>query len=116
MTNNEQQSNTIESVLNAGTETLDASILNKLRQARQKALDQESGRSISWWIPAGAVTATVAVAMFAFWLGVVSPQTRVNTLEDLELLASADTTELYEQIEFYEWLESQEQRNKIDAG
>ncbi len=119
MTTNKQKPGSVKSVLDDSAESLDATTLSKLRQARYKALEQASGHRVSaasWWVPAGAVTATTVIAVFAFWLGVVNPQTRVNTIEDLDLLASADNTELYEQIEFYEWLQSQDQKRRIDAG
>lgn len=122
MTTGKQNSNPVRKALDAEAETLDSATLGKLRQARYRALEQEHRQPILEWLPAGnvlaatgAVSATVAVAFFAVWLGVISPQARVNTIEDLELLAAADNTELYEQMEFYEWLESQQQTS-VDAS
>ena len=123
MTNDKQKPNSLRNVLDAEAKSLDAITLGKLRQARRSALEQETGRTILDWLPAGnvatatgAVTAAAAVAVLTFWFGVISPQARVNTIEDAELLASADNTELYENIEFYEWLESQQQKREVDAG
>ena len=122
MAKDKQVPNGIADALDAEADSIDVATLDKLRQARQKALDQESGRPILDWLPAGhivattgAITVTTAVVMLAFWISVVNPQTRVNTIEDIELLASADNAELYENIEFYEWLESQQQ-SKVNAG
>jgi len=114
----------IKQTLDDATESLDAATLSKLRQARYRALEQEAPLTAIGWLTSGrvafagsAVAATTAVAVFSFWLGVVKPQTRVSLIEDIELLAAADSTELYEQIDFYEWLESQQPNlNKSDAG
>jgi len=114
----------IKQTLDDATESLDAATLSKLRQARYRALEQEAPLTAIGWLTSGrvafagsAVAATTAIAVFSFWLGVVKPQTRVSLIEDIELLAAADSTELYEQIDFYEWLESQQSHlNKSDAG
>lgn len=123
MTNDKQKPSALRDVLDAEADSLDGATLDRLRRARQRALKQETGHPILDWLPAGnvatatgAVAAVAAVAVLTFWLGVINPQTRVNTIEDVELLASMDNTELYENIEFYEWLESQQQKSEVDAG
>jgi len=116
MTPDSDKTNSIEHLLDASADALDAATLSKLHQARQRALAPRTKFGAAWWVPAGAATAASAVAVMTFWLGVVAPQARVNTLEDLEMLAANENTELYEQLDFYDWLESQQQRKKIDAG
>ena len=123
MNTNDPNKRTLEGILDASAESLDASTLSKLRQARNRALEQETRPDLftrltggKMAIAGGAVTATVTAAVFAFWIGVINPQTRVNAIEDIELLASADNTELYEQIDFYQWLESQQTVQGKNAG
>ena len=116
MTADSEKSKSIDSLLDASSESLDAATLSKLRQARQRALAPVKKPGATWWLPAGAATAASVVAITTFWIGVMAPQARVHGLEDLEILVAADNTELYEQLDFYDWLESQRPRNKVDAG
>lgn len=116
MATNSKKPDSIEALLDTGADALDSTTLGKLRQARHQALAPRRGNKSTWWMPVGAVTAASAAAVMSLWVGVIAPQARVNTLEDLEMLAAADHTDLYEKLDFYDWLESQQQRTKIDAG
>lgn len=121
MATEKKNPDTIRDALDASIESLPPATLAKLRQARQRALAQEpahpASRTRRWWLPASAISATAASAVLSVWLTTtMAPQARVNGLEDIDMLASADNTELYEQMEFYEWLDSQQPDNDTDAG
>jgi len=95
--------------LERSAQELDSDTRTRLAQARARALEHaERGTRPRIWLRAGAVATASAAALV--WLtsspGVESGPTLV--LEDLELLSSAESLELLQELEFYEWLESHE--------
>jgi hypothetical protein len=102
---------------------LDGATLSRLRQARQRALSAAaqggrprwrtrwlSGRPAGdWLVPAGAFASIVATA-FALTLMVAEPENDLTReVDDLDLLTVGEELELYENLEFYRWLENHEQ-------
>jgi hypothetical protein len=123
MANNSNTPDTIKQALDAGTDALDPVTLAKLRRVRQEVLEhsaqspQPVTRATRWWLPVGAVGATTAAALVAVWIATtVAPRAHVDTMEDIDILASADNTDLYEQMDFYEWLDSQQGNKNSNAG
>lgn len=109
---NDEQSfiNNIKQTLDSSAEQLDADILRRLRIARANALDSHKERH-SFWKPAGsfALASMLLVALGVWQFG---SNESVNTIdgmaqgmEDLELIASSDSLHLYQDLEFYQWLE-----------
>ncbi len=114
------------------TDHLDGRTLSRLTQARHAALDAvEAGSARSafptgrWLAPAGGLAAVAAVAIV--WLGAtrVDPvvQSTVSTgaagamqMEDLALVADAESLELVEEIEFYAWLDAEADLPSTAAG
>ena len=96
--------------LDDSVENLDAETLSKLKQARSKALlhvkDTPGRRIQPIW--GGMATASVAVVVAVLWLGGESPQMNTMGVGDLELLTSAESLELYEEYEFYQWLDDED--------
>ncbi|MBC7983902.1 MAG: hypothetical protein H7Y02_08615 [Candidatus Obscuribacterales bacterium] len=106
-------------VLRDSAEHLDAATRSRLTQARYAALAAvERGNSVrrsQWLMPAGVA----AAAVFALILAtgplrsdrdqsdpMLAAQPAEADLDDLELIASEDSLELYREIEFYAWLDS----------
>ena len=117
MANDSNTTKTVKRILDTGTDALDSTTLARLRQVRKEALQQSPGRGVRWWMPMSAMGATAAAVLVATWLTTtVAPQARVEGIEDIEILAAADNTELYEQMDFYEWLESQQGNKQTNAG
>lgn len=100
--------NNIKQQLDRQAEELDGQTLSRLRQARAGALAEDGGRQ--WhWQPLAAF-ASVAVLAVAVWLALPlnnGDERNMAALDDMELLAARDDPEFYEEIEFYAWLESQ---------
>jgi hypothetical protein len=97
-------------VLDESEQDLDANILSGLRRARTRALQGEERRETRlWhWFPfpaaAGMVTALAAILVAVFYLTrppVLEPH---KSIGDLEILASSDYLDLYENLDFYAWL------------
>lgn len=120
MAKHSKSATSVKRTLDTSADELDATTLAKLRRIRHDALTF-SGQSTRpprrWWIPVGAIGTTVVAALVATWMTTaVAPQAHVDGIEDIDLLASADNTDLYEQMDFYEWLESQQGNKQSDAG
>ena len=86
-------------------EAIEAETVSKITRARYQALEQKADkRSIFVWLPAGAV-ATLCLALVIYAL---VPRTQVEekpALDEIELITNLD---LYENFEFYAWLEEHE--------
>lgn len=98
----------IREALEESTEQLDPGIRSRLTRMRHDAVAQRRAkrqRRIIWRYAAGAL-ATAAVAGWIF-LG-PSMQTAqehaLAAMDDMDLLASGESFEIYEEIEFYSWL------------
>jgi len=120
MANDSKSAKNVKRALDTSADELDATTLAKLRRIRHDAL-RHSGQSPRstrrWWIPVGAIGTTAVAALVATWMTTaLAPQAHVDGIEDIELLASADNTDLYEQMDFYEWLESQQGNKQSNAG
>jgi hypothetical protein len=97
--------------LERSAQELDADTGARLRAARLRALDAAPQRS-RWLygVPIGAL-ATASAALLAVYLSRETPALGPGaTLEDFELLSDAEPLELYEQLEFLEWLDAHEQK------
>ncbi|NNF51584.1 MAG: hypothetical protein HKN59_04015 [Gammaproteobacteria bacterium] len=93
---------------------LDARTRSRLNQARQAAvaeLNKPGWSSLlrpgSWLTAGGAVAAAVTVALL-LRQGGLSPDLPVYApVEDIEIILSEGDFELYEELEFYAWVELQ---------
>jgi hypothetical protein len=104
-------------LLDGSEEDLDANILSRLRQARTRALQgQERREPRSWhWFPlpaaAGMATALVAILVAVFYITRAPVQEPHKSIGDLEILASSDQLDLYEDLDFYDWLAKEKEHN-----
>lgn len=107
----------VKNVLNASIETLDDATRSRLRAARALALNAapQHGQAQSpsalhptrraWLWPAGGM-ALACATLLTWMLGFHAMETHVPDLglEQLELLSSANSLELYTDLDFYQWL------------
>ena len=108
----------VKSQLEQSTEALDASVQARLHEARRRALAGYKGSPHSsyrrWpiWTSAVAATAVLSVSVL-FWqqsgTEAVLPELVAG---DLELITNSEEFALLDELEFYQWLEENEQ----DAG
>lgn len=97
----------IRQVLDNSTEELDADISRRLRLARYRALESHEEKH-SYWKPAGgfALASLLLVAIGVWQFGGNERGNGITQgMEDLELIASSDSLQLYEDLEFYQWLD-----------
>ncbi len=92
--------------LNQGTDNLDPDTRHKLITMRNRALDvQENKKWFPEWAPLPAMGLLTGVLFIILTYAKPVTVPKLDTgLEDLEILASIDQLELYEDLEFYDWL------------
>ncbi len=97
-------------LLDARADNLDDRVVARLRAARLKAIEaaEKKYQRPAWINPIGGlVTATLVVGV-ATTLWVTNPVLPRHGMEDIELLASAENPEFYQDLDFYLWLEARE--------
>ncbi|MDY6984100.1 MAG: hypothetical protein SV422_13530 [Pseudomonadota bacterium] len=97
--------------LDRSCNALDAHTLSRLNRIRHEALARRESRGTRMLLPFGGfVTACVLVLTVSLYMPGTAPngEAAVPPLEDIDLLVSADSLDLYEDYEFYEWLASAE--------
>jgi len=103
----------VKEYLDAGVDTLDGRTTARLREARLKAMETAQGRR-GWfhgprWVAVGGGTvAAAAVLAVGVWLSDSPRESAVATADDIEIVAAQDQMQLYEDLEFYRWLATQE--------
>ncbi len=92
---------------------LDAATLSRLNRGRQMALDQAGGHrvGIRWtqWVPATGVAAATVFAV-VLWTGnrPIDDLTPPAQATDFEIILEGDDFEMLENLEFYSWIELDE--------
>lgn len=103
----------IRAKLDADLETLDPVIAQRLQRARRQALSAARPASTPFWQPAiGFAVAALLVLTVAIRPGMQPETPSPAALTDLELIAADDSLQLFEELDFYEWLAESD----LDAG
>lgn len=94
--------------LNESVEQLDAATLSQLNQARQQALQL---RRVTWSWPKPVMALGATAAMLTLTVSLLWTPTMQNSLamEDLPMLTASEDMELYQELEFYQWLTDEAQ-------
>jgi hypothetical protein len=109
-------------LLDESADHLDASALSRLNRARQHALEQRRPRVLrAWFVPAGFASAcALLLAVAVAWQMPrqhsggdlqlpVAMQNSGMTASDLDIVSGDDGLEFYQDLEFYAWLDAQNQ-------
>ncbi len=99
----------IKSNLDASVEDLDAETRHRLRQAREHALLQPR-RSVWFSRPRimGIAMACSALLAVGLWLKTMPGSLPGMEIEAIEIIATEDSLDMYEELEFYRWLAEQD--------
>ena len=97
-------------------EHLDGETLSRLNRGRHRALEELHARRARWvqWTPAVGVAAAAVVAVV-----IVTGDPAVDEIAppamatDLEILLTEDSLEMLEDLEFYSWIELDEETDEI---
>ena len=84
---------------------LDANTLSKIRQIRSQAIENANVKKTDWSGVMSGALATACVMVFTVAILLKTPAIEPVSVDDLELISSSDNLELFEDLEFYEWLE-----------
>ncbi len=99
----------VRAELECDAAALDVFSVARLKAARIRALAQTSpprlAWAVSWGLPTGAF-ATAILASLSIWQ-IQQPSVTVVDVPAVEALAAEETADLYENLDFYEWLEQQ---------
>ena len=90
--------------LDRAEESMDPAILARLRQARLRALESSPRRLPRFVWAGGLASATVGVLVAALWLTQPAVLSPAPPLEDIDILASTEDLEFYDDLDFYYWL------------
>jgi type VI protein secretion system component VasF len=111
-------------LLDESVQALDGTTASRLNRARQAALAQRPTRrrAIGFYVPAGLAAACALLLAVGVWQGRFAPAassvptpvaagTDAGALRaaDLDLLASGDNLDMMQDLDFYTWLEAQDQ-------
>lgn len=105
-------------LFDASVDSLDAATLSRLNRSRQRALAEARRPGRQWlrWAPATGVAAAAVVGVLV-WNGpggsrVDEPLTTV----DFEMLLEDDSLEMFDDLEFYSWLDQAELEGDGNVG
>lgn len=113
----------VKTGLTRSGDNIDEITLAKLHRARSRAIDQLARNSglrtwSDWLVPAGAVTATLAIAVMVFNFAILFPsldaesrgREMLSAMDDIHILGAQEDLELFEELEFYAWLVDENER------
>ncbi|MFV1998399.1 MAG: hypothetical protein ACC641_10355 [Acidiferrobacterales bacterium] len=94
-------------VLDERIDELDDNVIARLRAARLRATDIATRKNErpAWIKPVGGLVAATLVVGVATSLWMTNPSVPKYSIEDMDILASAESPEFYQDLEFYLWLE-----------
>ncbi|HFQ91858.1 MAG TPA: DUF3619 family protein [Chromatiales bacterium] len=97
-------------LLDERLEALDGETAARLRAARRRALGELAPRRRAWMAAGGLAAATASLLLVVMlWSGGERPVGSPDIFEDLELLSSTEDMEFIEDLDFYLWLDDEQQ-------
>lgn len=112
MAADEAFANKAKQLFDESVESLDAETRSRLNRGRQAALNELASGKAVWvqWAPAVGVAAAAVFAV-VLWIGnqPVDGPTPEATASDFEILLTEDSFEMLEDLEFYSWIDLDEE-------
>ena len=101
-----------KSLFDDSVDGMDAATQSKLKQARHAAIEAQGAGTAKFgrWtqmVPAAGITAAAVVAVIV-WNGAPQVETMPKAT-DLEIIMTEDSLEMLEDLEFYSWLEIEDE-------
>jgi hypothetical protein len=104
----------VQGLLDQGAENLESQTERRLEEIRAGALiavDEKCPRFFllrRWVLAGGFAMATLAAAALLFFLYPSTETLPTGDLEDLEIITSRERLDIYQNLDFYRWLGSQD--------
>lgn len=98
-------------LLDQSADALDAATLSRLNRARQAALAQRHRATWPIWMGGGLGACALALVV-AFGVAQRTPlqsPVAIDAASDADAVAADDNLDLYENLDFYAWLDAQQQ-------
>jgi len=94
--------------LEQGVDQIDEATGSKLSQIRRQALDKKTSKKFTaYFLPAAAIaSACLVLALLIYIPEQGSNQNQNEMIDDLDLITTSESLDLFEDLEFYEWLEA----------
>jgi hypothetical protein len=110
-----------KAMFDESVERLDAATLSRLNRSRQMALAEIDSTRLAghWarWVPATGVAAAAVVAVLIWQGDTVEGTLPTNgSVADFELLLGEDSLEMFEDLEFYTWIEPSDFETRGNVG
>lgn len=112
-----------KNLFDASVDRLDAAALSRLNRARHAALEESGGLRrpafgrFGTWVPVtGIVTAALVAVLVMRAPDELAGAADVVTTADFELLLDEESLEMFEDLEFYSWLESEDLATNGNVG
>lgn len=104
-----------KSLFDASVDELDAATLSTLNQGRHQALAKATAQPEQWlrWVPAAGIAAATLLAVMVILPGPTGVEVAPATLTDMDILLDEDSIEMFEDLEFYTWIDMLEQDNDV---
>ncbi len=96
--------------LDESARDLDAATLSRLNRARQAALAEVRHKRAGWsmWLPGLVMAMGLTLAIGLMLRPATSPSMpAADPAQDFAMLSEADNLDMYEDLEFYAWLDAQ---------
>ena len=103
-------------LFDGSVDKLDAATLSMLNQGRQRALEAaRSPRNVEWmrWAPAAGVATAVLIAVMVTLPEPGPVDVMPEAMTDMEILLGEDSIDMYEDLEFYSWLDVAEEFDDV---
>jgi hypothetical protein len=118
-TNNDEFAAKAKGVFDDSVERLDGAALSSLNQGRHVALEGLANAEVSaqWrrWVPAGGVAAIALVSVLVLRPPEVADVPGEVTA-DFEILLEGESLEMYQDLEFYSWIDEAELDANANVG
>ena len=100
----------VKNSLDESVEQIEAATLTRLRAARRTAIEAgQASRQPAWLLPAGGLATVAVVTALAVNLLISTPESAAMPgLEDMALMADSEELEFYEELDFYIWLDNEQ--------
>jgi hypothetical protein len=90
---------------------IDGGTQSRLTRARHAALAEAASARLApqWWLPATGVAGAAVLAVVLWTTITPSPDAGAPALADIEILLTDDSLEMLEDLEFYSWIDLDEE-------